>query len=166
MDELGIANVNRAPKLEKIVVNMGLGEAVSDAKVIDSALRDLAVVTAQKPAVRKAKISVAGFKLREGMTVGCKVTLRGARMWEFFDRLVAIALPRIRDFRGLSPRGFDGRGNYNFGVDDQTIFPEIEYDKVDRTLGMNITIVTSAPNDDEGHALLKALGFPFQARQQ
>ena len=160
-EQLGLANVMRVPRLEKVVVNMGVGEAVKDGRLLDAALEDLQVITGQKAIVTKARKSIAGFKLREGMAIGAKVTLRGARMWEFVDRLVSLALPRIRDFRGLSPTSFDGHGNYTLGVTEQLIFPEIDYDKVLKVTGMDITIVTTATNDDEGRALLAALGFPF-----
>jgi large subunit ribosomal protein L5 len=160
-EELGITNVMRVPRLEKIVVNMGVGEAVKDAKLLDAAVADLATITGQKPAIRRARKSIAGFKLREGMSIGAKVTLRGARMWEFLDRLVSTALPRIRDFRGLDANAFDGHGNYTMGVTEQLIFPEIDYDKVVKVRGMDITFVTTAWTDDEGRALLRALGFPF-----
>ncbi len=160
-DEFGYANVMQIPGLTKIVVNMGVGEAARDAKLIDGAVRDLAVITGQKPAVARAKKSIAQFKLREGMPIGAHVTLRGDRMWEFLDRLLATALPRIRDFRGLNPRQFDGKGNYTFGLTEQVMFHEIDPDKVDRQRGMDITLVTTATNDDEGRALLRLLGFPF-----
>jgi large subunit ribosomal protein L5 len=160
--ELGMANPMRVPTVEKIVVNMGVGDAVRDAKLLDAAMADLTQVTGQKPLVTRARKSIAGFKLREGMSIGAKVTLRGARMWEFLDRLLSTALPRIRDFRGLDPDGFDGRGNYTIGVTEQLIFPEIDYDKVVKVRGMDITIVTTAQSDDEARALLLALGFPFQ----
>ncbi len=159
---LGIANVMQVPGVVKVVVNMGVGDAARDAKLIDGAVRDLSLITGQKPTVRRATKSIAQFKLREGQPIGAKVTLRGDRMWEFLDRLVSIALPRIRDFRGLSPRQFDGRGNYTFGVNEQSIFHEIDPDRVDRVRGMDITIVTSAETDDAGRALLRALGFPFR----
>jgi large subunit ribosomal protein L5 len=159
--ELGYANPMQVPRMEKIVVNMGIGEAVKDAKLLDSAVEDLTIITGQKPSITKARKSIAGFKLREGMSIGAKVTLRGARMWEFLDRLLSTALPRIRDFRGLNPDAFDGHGNYSIGVTEQLIFPEIDYDKVVRTRGMDITIVTTASTDDEARALLRALGFPF-----
>ncbi len=159
--QLGLPNIMQVPRLEKIVVNMGVGDAVTDARAMESALRDLTTITGQKPRPNAARQSVAGFKLREGMMIGAKVTLRGDRMWDFFDRLLAIALPRIRDFRGLSPDSFDGRGNYTFGVGEQLIFPEIDYDSIDRVRGMDITIVTTAENDDHGRALLIAYGFPF-----
>jgi large subunit ribosomal protein L5 len=161
MQELGLTNVMQVPRLEKVVVNMGVGEAIKDGRMLDAALEDLQVITGQKPIVTKARKSIAGFKLREGMAIGAKVTLRGARMWEFVDRLVSLALPRIRDFRGLAPTAFDGHGNYTLGVTEQLIFPEIDYDKVLKVTGMDITIVTTARTDDEGRALLAALGFPF-----
>ena len=161
-DEFGYANAMQIPGLTKIVVNMGVGEAARDAKLIDGAVRDLAAITGQKPAVARAKKSIAQFKLREGMPIGAHVTLRGDRMWEFLDRLLATALPRIRDFRGLNPRQFDGKGNYTFGLTEQVMFHEIDPDKVDRQRGMDITLVTTATNDDEGRALLRALGFPFK----
>ncbi len=162
-DELGIENVNDIPKLEKIVVNMGVGDAATDSKLMDAAVEDLRVITGQQPMICRAKKSIATFKLRAGMPIGAKVTLRGDRMYEFFDRLIAAAIPRIRDFRGLSPHSFDGHGNYSMGVTEQIIFPEIDYDKVDRTRGMDITFVTTAKTDDEGRALLNAFGFPFAA---
>jgi large subunit ribosomal protein L5 len=160
-DEFAFANVMQIPGLTKIVVNMGVGEAARDAKLIDGAVRDLAAITGQKPAVARAKKSIAQFKLREGMPIGAHVTLRGDRMWEFLDRLLATALPRIRDFRGLNPRQFDGQGNYTFGLTEQVMFHEIDPDKVDRQRGMDITLVTTATTDDEGRALLRHLGFPF-----
>jgi large subunit ribosomal protein L5 len=159
---LGLANVMQVPRFEKIVVNMGVGAATGQASLIEGAQRDLQQIAGQKPVVTRAKKSIAAFKLREGMPIGTKVTLRGDRMWEFFDRLVSLAIPRIRDFRGLSPTGFDGRGNYTFGVTEQLIFPEIDYDKVDAPRGMDITIVTTARTNDEGRALLDAFGFPFK----
>ena len=159
--QLGLRNVMQVPTIEKIIVNMGLGEAVSDSKAVDSAMRDLSIITGQKPKMNVARKSVAGFKLRAGMPIGAKVTLRGDRKWDFFDRLMSVALPRVRDFRGLSPDSFDGRGNYTFGVTEQLIFPEIDYDDIDRVRGMDITIVTTAETDDHGRALLKAFGFPF-----
>ena len=162
-DELGIENVNDIPKLEKIVVNMGVGDAATDSKLMDAAVEDLRVITGQQPMITRARKSIATFKLRAGMPIGAKVTLRGDRMYEFFDRLIAAAIPRIRDFRGLSPHSFDGHGNYSMGVTEQIIFPEIDYDKVDRTRGMDITFVTTAKTDDEGRALLSAFGFPFAA---
>jgi large subunit ribosomal protein L5 len=161
-DEFDYANVMQIPGLTKIVVNMGVGEAARDAKLIDGAIRDLAAITGQKPAVAKAKKSIAQFKLREGMPIGAHVTLRGDRMWEFLDRLLSIALPRIRDFRGLSPKQFDGKGNYTFGLNEQSMFHEIDPDSIDRPRGMDITLVTTASTDDEGRALLTALGFPFK----
>jgi large subunit ribosomal protein L5 len=160
-EQLGFVNVNQVPRLEKVVVNMGVGDAIKDGRMLDAALDDLATITGQKPVVTKARKSIAGFKVREGMSIGAKVTLRGDRMWEFFDRLVSLALPRIRDFRGLDPRSFDGHGNYTFGVTEQLIFPEVDYDKVLKIRGMDITIVTTARTDDEGRALLAAFGFPF-----
>ena len=160
-DELGLVNVMQVPRLEKVVINMGIGEAVKDGRMLDAALADLEVISGQKPVVTKARKSIAGFKLREGMSIGAKVTLRGDRMWEFLDRLVTLALPRIRDFRGLAPSAFDGHGNYTMGVTEQLIFPEIDYDKVLKVSGMDITVVTTAKTDDVGRALLVALGFPF-----
>jgi large subunit ribosomal protein L5 len=160
-EQLGLANVMQVPSVEKVVVNMGVGDAVKDGRLLDAALEDLATITGQRAVVTKARKSIAGFKLREGMAIGAKVTLRGAYMWEFVDRLVSLALPRIRDFRGLSPAAFDGHGNYTLGVTEQLIFPEIDYDKVLKVTGMDITIVTTAETDDEGRALLAALGFPF-----
>jgi large subunit ribosomal protein L5 len=159
---LGLPNVMLVPRLEKIVLNCGVGRATQQQSLLEGALRDLAIITGQKPVVTVAKKSIAGFKLREGNPIGAKVTLRGDRMWEFFDRLVSLAIPRIRDFRGLPPRGFDGRGNYTFGVTEQLIFPEIDYDKIDTPRGMDITIVTTARTDAEGRALLDAFGFPFR----
>jgi large subunit ribosomal protein L5 len=150
------------PTLTKVVVNMGVGEAAKDSKLIEGAVRDLTTITGQKPVVTKARKSIANFKLREGQPIGAHVTLRGDRMWEFMDRLLSVSLPRIRDFRGLSPKQFDGSGNYTFGLTEQVVFPEIQQDKLDRVRGMDITIVTSAKNDDEGRALLRALGFPFR----
>jgi large subunit ribosomal protein L5 len=160
--EFDIANVMQVPGLTKIVVNMGVGEAARDSKLIEGAVRDLTVITGQKPAVARARKSIAQFKLREGMPIGAHVTLRGDRMWEFLDRLLSLALPRIRDFRGLSPKQFDGRGNYTFGLTEQVMFHEINQDDIDRSRGMDITVVTTATNDDEGRALLKLLGFPFK----
>jgi large subunit ribosomal protein L5 len=160
--EFDIANIMQVPGLTKIVVNMGVGEAARDSKLIEGAIRDLTAITGQKPAVTKARKSIAQFKLREGMPIGAHVTLRGDRMWEFLDRLLSLALPRIRDFRGLSPKQFDGRGNYTFGLTEQVMFHEINQDRIDRSRGMDITIVTTATNDDEGRALLKQLGFPFK----
>ena len=160
--EFGFTNPMQIPTLVKVVVNMGVGEAARDSKLIEGAIRDLAIITGQKPQVTKSRKSIAQFKLRENMPIGAHVTLRGDRMWEFADRLLSISLPRIRDFRGLSPKQFDGKGNYTFGLTEQVVFPEIEQDKVDRPRGMDITVVTTAKNDDEGRALLKALGFPFK----
>jgi large subunit ribosomal protein L5 len=160
-EQLGLPNLMQVPGLEKVIVNMGVGDAVKDGRLLDAALEDLATITGQKAVVTKARKSIAGFKLREGMAIGAKVTLRGSYMWEFVDRLVSLALPRIRDFRGLSPTAFDGHGNYTLGVTEQLIFPEIDYDKVVKVTGMDITIVTTARTDDEGRALLAALGFPF-----
>ncbi len=157
-----IANVMQVPRLTKVVVNMGVGEAARDSKLIEGAVKDLTVITGQKPQVTKARKSIAQFKLREGMPIGAHVTLRGDRMWEFLDRLLTLALPRIRDFRGLSPKQFDGRGNYTFGLTEQVMFHEIDQDKIDRSRGMDITIVTTATNDDEGRALLTLLGFPYK----
>ena len=161
-EQFSYGNAMQVPGVVKVVVNMGVGDAAKDSKLIDGALRDLTAITGQKPQIRKATKSIAQFKLREGMPIGAKVTLRGDRMWEFLDRLVTIALPRIRDFRGLSPKQFDGNGNYTFGLNEQSMFHEIDIDKVDRTRGMDITVVTTAANDDEGRALLRALGFPFK----
>src|SRR6188768_3259849 len=155
-------NINQVARLVKVVVNMGVGEAAKDSKLIEGAIRDLTQITGQKPQVTKARKSIAQFKLREGMPIGCHVTLRGDRMWEFMDRLLSLALPRIRDFRGLSSRQFDGRGNYTFGLTEQVMFHEIDQDRIDRSRGMDITVVTTATNDDEGRALLKQLGFPFK----
>ena len=159
--ELGLANVMQVPALDKIVVNMGVGEALKDGRMLDAAVEDLTTIAGQKPVITKARKSIAGFKLREGNAIGVKVTLRGDRMWEFYDRLVSLAIPRIRDFRGLDPRSFDGRGNYTFGLTEQLIFPEIDYDKVAQVRGMDITIVTTARSDADGRALLLALGFPL-----
>jgi large subunit ribosomal protein L5 len=161
-DQLGLANVMQVPRLEKIVVNMGVGRATQQPSLLEGAVKDLTIITGQKPLVTKAGQSIAGFKLREGQSIGAKVTLRGDRMWEFLDRLISVAIPRIRDFRGLPAKSFDGRGNYTFGVNEQLIFPEIDYDKVDVTRGMDITIVTSAVDDDGGRALLEAFGWPFK----
>ncbi|MFC8042710.1 50S ribosomal protein L5 [Nocardia sp. NPDC057353] len=160
--EFNYANVMQIPGVVKVVVNMGVGDAARDAKLINGAVDDLALITGQKPIIRKATKSIAQFKLREGMPIGAKVTLRGDRMWEFLDRLVSIALPRIRDFRGLSPKQFDGNGNYTFGLSEQSMFHEIDVDRIDRPRGMDITVVTTATNNDEGRALLKHLGFPFK----
>src|SRR6188472_3284031 len=163
-EDFEFANVMQVPGLVKIVVNMGVGDAAKDSKLMDGALKDLATITGQKPQVTKARKSIAQFKLREGMPIGCHVTLRGDRMWEFLDRLLSLALPRIRDFRGLSPNQFDGRGNYTFGLTEQVMFHEVDQDRIDRTRGMDITVVTTATNDEEGRALLKQLGFPFAER--
>ena len=160
--QFGFSNTMRVPKITKVVLNMGLGEAVADKKVLDNATSDLESISGQKVVITKARKSIAGFKIRDGWPIGCKVTLRGERMYEFLERLVNIAIPRIRDFRGLSPRSFDGRGNFAMGVNEQIIFPEIEYDKIDKLRGLDITITTSARNDDEGRALLSALRFPFK----
>tara|TARA_B100000767_G_scaffold261240_1_gene272649 strand:- start:258 stop:797 length:540 start_codon:yes stop_codon:yes gene_type:complete len=161
-EELQLANVNEVPKITKITLNMGVGEGIGDKKMIENAVADLQAIAGQKVVVTLARKSIAGFKVREGWPVGCKVTLRGQQMWEFFDRLVDISIPRIRDFRGLNPKSFDGRGNYSMGVREQIIFPEIEYDKVDKLRGMDITITTTARNNNEGLALLTALNFPFK----
>ena len=165
-DQLGITNVMQVPGFEKIVVNVGLGEAVGDAKALEGALKDLSTITGQKPRVNRARKSIAGFKLREGMPIGVKVTLRGDRMWEFLDRLLSVALPRIRDFRGFKANTFDGRGNYTFGLTEQLVFPEIDYDDIDAVRGMDITIVTTADDDEGGRALLEAYGFPFARGQE
>jgi large subunit ribosomal protein L5 len=161
-EELGLANLMQVPRLEKIVLNMGVGDALKDGRMLEAAVDDLTVIAGQKPVITKARKSIAGFKLREGMSIGARVTLRGDRMWEFADRLVATAIPRIRDFRGLNPNAFDGHGNYTLGLTEQLIFPEIDYDKVVKVRGMDITVVTTARNDEEGRALLVALGFPFE----
>ncbi|MCC5952151.1 MAG: 50S ribosomal protein L5 [Acidimicrobiia bacterium] len=160
--DLGLENVMEVPRLTKIVVNCGVGAALGQQSLLEGAVRDLEVICGQKPVVTRAKKSIAGFKLREGNAIGAKVTLRGDRMWEFLDRLISLAIPRIRDFRGLDPRSFDGHGNYTFGVTEQLIFPEVDYDKIDTTRGMDITIVTTADTDDAGRALLSAFGFPFK----
>jgi large subunit ribosomal protein L5 len=160
--ELGVTNVMQVPRFSKIVVNMGVGEAVGDRKQMESAIEELSIITGQKPRVNAARKSIAGFKIRQGMPLGASVTMRGQRMWEFFDRLVSVAIPRIRDFRGLNPKGFDGNGNYSFGVTEQLIFPEIDFDKVIATRGMNITICTTATTDEHAKALLDAFGFPFR----
>jgi large subunit ribosomal protein L5 len=162
LEQFGYANVMQVPGVVKVVVNMGVGDAAKDSKLIEGAVRDLTAITGQKPVVTKARKSIAQFKLREGMPIGAHTTLRGDRMWEFLDRLVTIALPRIRDFRGLSPKQFDGKGNYTFGLTEQSMFHEIDQDRIDRVRGMDITVVTTATNDDEGRALLKQLGFPFK----
>ncbi len=163
-DEFAFGNVMQVPTVTKVIVNMGVGEAARDAKLIEGAVRDLAAITGQKPQVTKARKSIAQFKLREGMPIGAHATLRGDRMWEFLDRLITVALPRIRDFRGLSPKQFDGNGNYTFGLTEQSMFHEVDQDRIDRVRGMDITVVTTAKNDDEGRALLKHLGFPFAER--
>ena len=162
--DLGLANIMQVPRPEKIVVNMGVGDAPKDARLLDGAVKDLTMITGQQPAIRRARKSIATFKIREGMPIGAAVTMRGDRMWDFLDRLMSIVLPRIRDFRGLNESSFDGRGNYSFGLTEQLVFPEIDYDDIDATRGMDVTIVTSAENDDQGRALLLALGFPL--RQQ
>jgi large subunit ribosomal protein L5 len=163
-DELGLGNVMQVPRPQKVVINMGVGEASKDAKLLDGAVKDLTTISGQKPHLRRARKSIATFKIREGMPVGASVTIRGDRMWDFLDRLMSIVLPRIRDFRGLNPKSFDGNGNYSFGLTEQLVFPEIDYDDIDATRGMDITIVTSATTDEEGRALLLAMGFPL--RQQ
>ncbi|WP_434358162.1 50S ribosomal protein L5 [Parasalinivibrio latis] len=160
--EFGFKSIMQVPRIEKITLNMGVGEALNDKKLLENAAADMAAISGQKPLVTKARKSVAGFKIREGYPIGCKVTLRGERMWEFLERLISIALPRVRDFRGVSAKSFDGRGNYSMGVREQIIFPEIDYDKVDRVRGMDITITTTARNDEEGRALLAAFNFPFR----
>ncbi len=162
MEQFEYGNVHQVPRLEKIVVNMGVGEAAQDAKQLDVAMADLAIITGQKPMVARAKKSIAAFKLRQGMPIGAKVTLRGDRMWDFFERLVTMAIPRVRDFRGLSSKAFDGRGNYSMGVTEQLIFPEIDYDQVDKVRGMDITFVTSADTDEEAKALMESFAFPFK----
>lgn len=160
--QFGYASVMQVPRIEKITLNMGVGEALADKKVLENAASDMAAISGQKPMITKARRSVAGFKIREGYPIGCKVTLRGERMWDFFERLVTIAIPRVRDFRGLNAKSFDGRGNYSMGVREQIIFPEIDYDKVDKVRGLDITITTSAKTDEEGRALLTAFNFPFR----
>ncbi len=160
--EFGFQNVHQVPRLSKIVVNIGLGEATANPKLLEKAAEELALITGQKPAIRRARKSVANFKLRAGQSVGAMVTLRGHRMWEFFDRLVNVSLPRVRDFKGVSPKAFDGRGNYSMGIREQIIFPEVDYDKVERITGMNVTVCTTARNDAEGRALLQNLGLPFR----
>jgi large subunit ribosomal protein L5 len=164
--ELELGNVMQVPRLTKVVINMGVGAATAQASLLEGAARDLATITGQKPVITRAKRSIAGFKLREGNAIGAKVTLRGDRMWEFMDRLISIAIPRIRDFRGLNPRSFDGNGNYTFGLTEQLVFPEIDYDNIDQPRGMDITIVTTASTDDKGRALLLAMGFPFKREGQ
>ena len=161
-DQLGLGNVMQVPKIEKIVINMGVGKATQQPSLLEGAVRDLTMISGQKPIITKAKNSIAGFKLRENQSIGCKVTLRGDRMWEFLDRLIAVAIPRIRDFRGLPAHSWDGRGNYTFGLSEQTVFPEIDYDKIDAPRGMDITIVTTATTNEQGKALLDAFGFPFK----
>jgi large subunit ribosomal protein L5 len=165
-ERLGLSNIMEVPRFEKIVINMGVGRATQQQSLLEGAVRDLETIAGQRPVVTKARSSIAGFKLRQGQSIGCMVTLRGDRMWEFLDRLISLAIPRIRDFRGLSPRSFDGHGNYTFGVTEQLIFPEIDYDKVDSPRGMDITIVTTARTDDEGRELLSAFGFPFRREGQ
>lgn len=165
-EQLGLDNIMQVPRFEKIVVNMGVGEAVAQAKLLDGAVADLTTIAGQRPVITRAKKSIANFKIREGNPIGAKVTLRGPRMWEFLDRLINLAIPRIRDFRGLSPRSFDGNGNYSFGVTEQLIFPEVDYDSIDVIRGMDITIVTTATTDEEGRALLEAFSFPFRAEGQ
>jgi len=160
--QFGYTSVMQVPRIEKITLNMGVGEALADKKVLENAASDMAAISGQKPMITKARRSVAGFKIREGYPIGCKVTLRGVRMWDFFERLVTIAIPRVRDFRGLNAKSFDGRGNYSMGVREQIIFPEIDYDKVDKVRGLDITITTSAKTDEEGRALLTAFNFPFR----
>lgn len=162
MKQFSYYSVMQVPRVEKITLNMGVGEAIADKKLLDNAAADLTAISGQKPLITKARKSVAGFKIRQGNLIGCKVTLRGERMWEFFERLISIAIPRIRDFRGMSPKSFDGRGNYSIGVREQIIFPEIDYDKIDRVRGLDITITTTAKSDDEGRALLTAFNFPFR----
>jgi large subunit ribosomal protein L5 len=164
MREFDFANVMEAPRVQKVVINIGMGEAMDNAKMVDAAVGDLSIISGQKPVVTKARISIANFKLREGRSIGTKVTLRSARMWDFLDRLINVALPRLRDFRGLPPTGFDGRGNWTLGLRDQLIFPEIDYDKIDKQRGMEITIVTSAPSDEQARRLLTLMGMPFKAR--
>ena len=161
-EELGLRNVMEVPRLDKIVVNMGVGDALRDARMLDAAVEDLTIIAGQKPVVTKARKAIANFKLREGMPIGCAVTLRGERMWEFLDRLLNVALPRVRDFKGVSDRSFDGRGNYSLGIREQIIFPEVEYDKVEKITGLNVTVCTTARNDAEGKALLTHLGMPFR----
>lgn len=164
MERFQLKNRHQAPKLVKIVVNMGVGDAVQNAKLMDAAVIDLTLITGQRPSIRRAKKAISNFKLREGLAIGCAVTLRGTRMWEFYDRLLSVAIPRIRDFRGLPMRSFDGQGNYSFGIVEQIIFPEINYDKVEKVRGMDVTFVTTAPDDEQGMELLKLLRFPFRER--
>lgn len=162
MEQFKYKNIMQVPRIEKIIVNIGLGEAVQNPKALDGAVNDLTAITGQKPIITKARKSIAGFKLREGMSIGCKVTLRGERMYEFLDKLINLDLPRVRDFRGVSPQAFDGRGNYSLGIKEQTIFPEIEYDKIDKVRGLEVVIVTTAKTDEEARALLKNMGMPFR----
>jgi large subunit ribosomal protein L5 len=162
MEKFKYKNIMEVPKIDRVVVNIGVGEAIQNAKALDGAVNDLTTITGQKPVITKAKKSIAGFKLREGMSIGCKVTLRGERMYDFLDRLINISLPRVRDFRGVSPQAFDGRGNYSLGIKEQTIFPEIEYDKIDKIRGLEVVIVTTAKTDEEGRELLKGFGMPFR----
>ncbi len=162
MERFNYKNVMQAPKVDRVVINIGVGEAIQNSKALDGAVNDLSTIAGQKPVITKAKKSIAGFKLREGMPIGCKVTLRGERMYEFLDRLINLSLPRVRDFRGVSPQAFDGRGNYSLGIKEQTIFPEIEYDKIDKIRGLEVVIVTTAKTDEEGRELLKGLGMPFR----
>lgn len=164
MKEFDLSNVMEAPRIQKVVINIGMGEAMDNAKMVDAAVGDLSIISGQKPVVTKARISIANFKLREGRSIGTKVTLRRGRMWDFLDRLINVALPRLRDFRGLPPTGFDGRGNWTLGLRDQLIFPEIDYDKIDKQRGMEITVVTSAPTDEQARRLLTLMGMPFKAR--
>lgn len=164
MERFQLKNRHQAPKLTKIVVNMGVGDAIQNAKLMDAAVADLTLITGQRPSIRRSKKAISNFKLREGLAIGCAVTLRGNRMWEFYDRLLSVAIPRIRDFRGLPMRSFDGQGNYSFGIEEQIIFPEINYDKVEKVRGMDVTFVTTAPNDEQGMELLKLLRFPFRER--
>jgi large subunit ribosomal protein L5 len=166
LETIGVGNIMEVPRLSKIVINMGVGDAVAQASLLEGAVRDLTTIAGQKPLVTRAKKSIAGFKVREGNAIGAKVTLRGDRMWEFLDRLISIAIPRIRDFRGLNPKSFDGAGNYTFGLTEQLVFPEIDYDSIDQPRGMDITIVTTARTNDEGRALLVAMGFPFKREGQ
>ncbi len=162
MEKFQYTNVMQVPKVDKVIINIGVGEAIQNPKALDGAVSDLTIITGQKPVVTKAKRSIAGFKLREGMPIGCKVTLRGNRMYEFLDKLINIVLPRVRDFRGVSPQAFDGRGNYSLGIKEQTIFPEIEYDKIDKIRGMEVVIVTTAKTDEEARELLRSMGMPFR----
>lgn len=162
MERFHYKNVMQVPKVDRVILNIGAGEAVQNPKALDGAVSDLALISGQKPVITRAKKSIAGFKLREGMAIGCKVTLRGKRMYDFLDRLINLSLPRVRDFRGVSPQAFDGRGNYSLGIKEQTIFPEIEYDKIDKIRGLEVVIVTTAPTDEEGRELLKCMGMPFR----